>query len=181
MYFSHEVFLFLWKYVEMNYQKIIQSKIFLNFAEVSEQIARWKNSREKIVFTNGCFDLVHRGHIESLAISAGKGSKLIIGLNTDSSVTLLKGAGRPLIDQESRAFMLAALTFVDAVVLFEEETPYGLIKNILPDVLVKGNDYKIEEIAGHDVVLANGGEVQAIDLLPGYSTSSLISKIKLLK
>ena len=166
---------------KMGNQENIQSKIFHDFDSVSGIISEWKKNKEKIVFTNGCFDLIHRGHIESLALSADKGTKCIVGLNTDRSVALLKGDDRPLIDQYSRAYTLAAISFIDAVILFDEETPYELIKKVLPDVLIKGSDYEIEEIAGFDVVLANGGEVARIELVPGFSTSSLIRKIKQLK
>ncbi len=164
----------------MDYLKSIQKKIFSSAEEALKLVRAWKKEGEKIVFTNGCFDLIHPGHIELLAASASKGSKLIVGLNSDTSVRLLKGEGRPLLDQESRAVVLGALSFVDATIIFEEETPYNLIKDVMPDVLIKGSDYRIEEIAGHDVVLDNGGEVLTIDLVPGYSTSSLINKIKLL-
>ena len=131
-----------------------------------------------MVFTNGCFDLVHRGHIDSLVKAAELGDRLIVGLNSDQSVKLLKGEKRPLVDQQSRAVLLASLLMVDAVVLFDEETPYDLIRSIQPDVLVKGSEYQIEEIAGSDIVLASGGRVERIDLTEGFSTSDLIQKIK---
>lgn len=138
----------------------------------------WKTSNQKLVFTNGCFDLLHRGHIDSLLKSAALGDKLIVGLNTDRSVKQLKGSKRPLMDEQARALMLAALQMVDAVILFDEETPYDLIKFVQPDVLVKGNEYAIEEIAGYDIVLARGGTVETIELTKGYSTSALIQQIK---
>lgn len=131
-----------------------------------------------MVFTNGCFDLLHRGHVDSLSKAAVFGDKLVVGLNSDTSVKFLKGKNRPLIDQQSRAILLAALIMVDAVVIFEEDTPYELIKSILPDVLVKGSEYLLEEIAGYDIVLAEGGRVERVDLTEGFSTSSLIEKIK---
>ena len=130
-----------------------------------------------MVFTNGCFDLVHRGHIDSLSKAAALGDRLIVGLNSDVSVKILKGQNRPLIDQNSRAILVASLFMVDAVILFNEETPYELIKAIIPDVLVKGSEYQIEEIAGFDVVLAAGGQVERIELTEGFSTSDLIQKI----
>jgi rfaE bifunctional protein nucleotidyltransferase chain/domain len=156
----------------------ITGKIHHSFDDFFETLKSWKTTNQKLVFTNGCFDLVHRGHIDSLVKSAKFGDKLIIGLNTDHSVKLLKGETRPLVDEESRAILMASLQMVDAVVLFDEETPYELIKAIQPDVLVKGNEYSIEEIAGHDVVLARGGKVERIELTDGFSTSALIEKIK---
>ena len=158
--------------------EIIQSKIFENALAFIPVLNRWKQDGSKMVFTNGCFDLIHRGHIDSLAKAATLGNRLIVGLNSDSSVKLLKGENRPLIDQQSRAVLLASLLMVDAVVIFDEETPYELIRNIQPDVLVKGTEYQIEEIAGSDIVLAKGGTVERIDLTEGFSTSELIVKIK---
>jgi rfaE bifunctional protein nucleotidyltransferase chain/domain len=164
--------------INMSHLKKIQTKIFSNFTQLKEPLQVWKDNGETIVFTNGCFDVVHRGHIEFLIKAADKGTKLILGLNTDKSVTLLKGKSRPLVDQESRAILLASLYFVDAVILFPEETPYKLISQVLPDYLLKGSDYSIEEIAGFDVVLNCGGKVETIDLVPGFSSSSLIKKLK---
>jgi len=161
----------------MEVSKIIQSKIFENFQDFKAVLDQWKIAGQTIVFTNGCFDLVHRGHIDSLAKAADFGDRLIVGLNSDISVRLLKGENRPLIDQQSRAVMLASLLMVDAVILFSDETPYELIRSILPDVLVKGAEYRIEEIAGFDVVLASGGRVERIGLTQGFSTSDLIQKI----
>ena len=137
----------------------------------------WKTHNYKLVFTNGCFDILHRGHVDSLIKSAAFGDKLIVGLNSDASVKLLKGPDRPIFDQQSRAYLLASLQMVDAVILFDEETPYELIGKIQPDVLVKGSEYKIEEIAGYDIVLAKGGTVERIELTPGFSTSEIIRKI----
>ena len=139
-------------------------------------ISIWRAEGKKIVFTNGCFDLLHLGHIDYLAKAADLGGILIIGLNTDNSVRILKGKGRPINNNHSRATLLAALSFVDAVTLFDEETPYNLISSIEPDILVKGSDYKIEEIAGHEIVQAKGGKVITIDLLPGYSTTLIEDK-----
>jgi len=161
----------------MEVSKIIQSKIFENFQDFKAVLDQWKIAGQTIVFTNGCFDLVHRGHIDSLAKAADFGDRLIVGLNSDVSVRLLKGENRPLIDQQSRAVLLASLLMVDAVILFSDETPYELIRSILPDVLVKGAEYRIEEIAGFDVVLASGGRVERIGLTEGFSTSDLIQKI----
>ena len=138
----------------------------------------WRFKDQKIVFTNGCFDLLHLGHIDYLAKAADLGQKLIVGLNSDNSTSSLKGPTRPITDQISRAHLLASLLFVDAVVLFDESTPYELIKAIKPDVLVKGADYTIDKIVGSDVVLANGGEVKTIEYIAGYSTSAIEQKIR---
>jgi len=162
----------------MNHSGIIRSKIFENVQSFGLVLSKWKQAGDLIVFTNGCFDLVHRGHIDSLVKSAAFGNRLIVGLNSDVSVKLLKGENRPLIDQQSRAILLASLLMVDAVVIFNEETPYELIRMIQPDVLVKGSEYKVEEIAGFDIVLASGGRVERIELTEGFSTSDLIRKIK---
>jgi D-glycero-beta-D-manno-heptose 1-phosphate adenylyltransferase len=163
---------------QMTLSEIIRTKIFTEVQLFIPILNRWKKADETVVFTNGCFDLVHRGHIDSLAKAADLGDRLIVGLNSDVSVKLLKGENRPLIDQQSRAILLASLLMVDAVVIFNEETPYELIKNIVPDILVKGTEYKIEEIAGFDIVLAAGGKVERIELTEGFSTSDLIKKIK---
>lgn len=132
---------------------------------------------KRIVFTNGCFDLLHAGHTDYLARAADLGDKLIVGLNTDSSVKRLKGSSRPVNDQDARAMVLASLSLVDSVILFEEDTPASLIGKVMPDVLVKGGDYGTDEIAGADQVRANGGSVVSIPLLKGYSTSGIIEKI----
>ena len=158
--------------------EIIHSKIFESDASFIPVLNQWKLAGEKVVFTNGCFDLLHRGHIDSLAKAAAFGDRLVVGLNSDVSVKLLKGENRPLIDQHSRAMLLASLLMVDAVILFDEETPYDLIRSIVPDVLVKGTEYEVEEIAGFDVVLAHGGRVERIELTEGFSTTDLIQKIK---
>jgi rfaE bifunctional protein nucleotidyltransferase chain/domain len=156
----------------------IQSKIFPQANDdLSRLVAYWNFKNQKIVFTNGCFDILHRGHIDYLAKAADLGNVLLIGLNTDASVSRLKGAGRPVQDQEGRALILAALSFVNAVVLFDEDTPYELIKFVQPDVLVKGSDYKTEDIVGADIVIAKGGEVQTLDFLEGYSTTGIIQRL----
>ena len=142
------------------------------------QISVWKGEGKKVVFTNGVFDLLHIGHITYLAKAAELGDKLIIGLNSDASVKRIKGDDRPVNDQNSRAMLLAALFFVDAVVVFEEDTPQQLITALLPDILVKGADYAIENIVGAKEVLANGGEVKTINFVDGYSSTSIIQKIK---
>jgi rfaE bifunctional protein nucleotidyltransferase chain/domain len=162
----------------MQHLQSIQSKIFLQANDdLSRQVAYWNFKNQKIVFTNGCFDILHRGHIDYLAKAADLGHVLVIGLNTDASVSRLKGEGRPVQDQDSRALTLATLSFVKAVVLFDEDTPYELIKAVQPDVLVKGSDYKTDDIVGADIVIAKGGDVQTLDFLEGYSTSRIIRRL----
>ncbi len=146
--------------------------------EIAEVVKRWKDNGDVIVFTNGCFDIVHRGHIDYLSKASGLGSRLIIGLNSDSSVKRLKGHERPYQDELSRALILASMFFVDAVVLFGEDTPYNLIRRILPDVLVKGSDYRADDIVGYDIVTESGGKVATIEFLEGYSTSGIVSAIR---
>lgn len=162
----------------MTPSEIIQSKIFTDARSFALILKEWRQAGDEVVFTNGCFDLVHRGHIDSLAKAAEFGNRLIVGLNSDVSVKLLKGENRPLIDQQSRAILLASLLMVDAVIMFDEITPYELIKDVMPDVLVKGSEYQIEEIAGFDIVLASGGKVERIELTEGFSTTDLIKKLK---
>ena len=159
-----------------NLQNII-SKIFA-LSDLKIQSDKWKQDGDKIVFTNGCFDLVHRGHVEVLANTADLGDRLIIGLNSDVSIQKIKGKNRPIIDENSRAILLASLQFVDAIVLFSEDTPKQLIETIVPNVLAKGGDYKVEEIAGHEVVLQNGGEVILVPFIDGFSTTNIVDKIK---
>lgn len=157
--------------------KQIQQKI-LSDSNFITTINKWKLDKEVIVFTNGCFDLMHPGHIIYLANAAELGTKLVIGINTDNSVKKLKGKNRPILNQDARALIIASLSFVDAVIFFDEDTPLKLIEKILPDLLVKGKDYKEQEIVGYDVVTKNGGKVVTIDLVPGYSTSLIEQKIK---
>jgi len=154
------------------------SKIFTDFKTFEPTLKRWKSNNEAIVFTNGCFDIIHHGHVDSLQKSAAFGTKLIVGLNSDKSVEILKGRNRPIFNEEARATILAAFAFVDAIIVFKEETPARLIADINPNVLVKGKEYAIHEIAGHETVLANGGKVETLELVPGASTSDLIVKIK---
>jgi D-beta-D-heptose 7-phosphate kinase/D-beta-D-heptose 1-phosphate adenosyltransferase len=158
----------------------INSKIFPDFNSFENTLKSWRKDNETIVFTNGCFDIVHHGHVDSLVKSAEMGTRLIVGLNSDKSVEILKGRNRPILSAESRAIVLAAFCFVDAVIIFTEETPADLIAQILPDILVKGKQYEIHEIAGHETVLANGGKVETLDLVPGISTTDIIDKIKTL-
>ena len=143
-----------------------------------ETVNQWEADNETIVFTNGCFDIVHRGHIDYLSKAKDKGSKLILGLNTDASVQRLKGPQRPVVDEQSRAILMGALQFIDLVVLFDEDTPYELIKALQPDVLVKGSDYNAEDIVGYDILMAKGGKVETIDFVEGFSTTSIVEKIK---
>lgn len=138
----------------------------------------WRLLEKKIVFTNGCFDLLHLGHIDYLSKAADMGDKLIIGLNSDASTSALKGEGRPITDQVSRSVILASLSFVDAVVIFDDPDPLNLIKLIRPDILVKGADYSIEEIVGADFVSEFGGSVKTIQYLSGYSTTLIEQKIR---
>jgi rfaE bifunctional protein nucleotidyltransferase chain/domain len=156
----------------------ITEKIFLSQQDLAPLLNTWKNQNRKIVFTNGCFDILHRGHADYLARASSLGDLLIIGLNADQSVRKLKGNSRPIMDEYSRAFMLASFMFVDAVILFDEDTPLNLIRFIQPDILVKGSDYDKKEIVGADIVEAKGGTVATIDFIPGFSTSSIINKIK---
>jgi D-beta-D-heptose 7-phosphate kinase/D-beta-D-heptose 1-phosphate adenosyltransferase len=158
----------------------VRSKIFPTFKSFNSVLQSWKDNNETIVFTNGCFDIIHHGHVDSLIKSAELGTKLIVGLNADSSVTLIKGEKRPIFSEEARAIILAAFSFVDAVIIFKHETPAKLIAKILPDVLAKGEEYEIHEIAGHKIVLQNGGTVKTLKLVSDISTSEVISRIKAL-
>lgn len=159
----------------MNHLEKIQNKI-LNKDNLAEWVAECRAKGSKIVFSNGCFDILHRGHVEYLAKAADFGDEMLIGLNTDASVKRLKGPSRPINDEYARAIVLAGLEFISAVVLFDEDTPYNLIKAVQPDVLVKGSDYKPEDIVGYDIVTAKGGRVETIDFVDGYSTTRTIEK-----
>lgn len=149
--------------------------------QAKEQVNIWKQAGDKVVFTNGCFDLVHLGHVDYLEKARSLGDKLVLGLNSDSSVTGYKGPERPLQDEQSRARVLAAMQFVDLVVLFDEETPFALISELVPDTLVKGSDYLTDNIVGADVVKKAGGDVKTIDFVTGYSTTRIVEKIKRIK
>ena len=149
----------------MDYLPFIEKKIAYTAKEAENTLSLWRFKDDKIVFTNGCFDILHRGHIEYLAKAASLGTKLVIGLNTDASVKRLKGDSRPINDENARALLLASLVFVDKVILFDTDTPRDLIDFVQPDVLVKGGDYKPEEIV-------------TLDFVEGYSTTSLIEKMK---
>lgn len=161
----------------MRKAEIIAEKIF-TLPALLKKIGQWRFLSKTLVFTNGCFDILHRGHIYSLSAAAKEGDLLIVGVNADDSVTKLKGVNRPVNDQQSRALILASLIMVDAVIIFEEDTPLELIKEIKPDVLVKGGDYPIEQIAGAKEVIAAGGRVVLNPILEGFSTTSVINKTK---
>ena len=158
-------------------EKALLDKI-TDIAALKGRISQWHSEGKKVVFTNGVFDLLHIGHITYMAKAADLGDKLIIGLNSDASVKRIKGDDRPVNDQNSRAALLAALFFVDAIVVFEEDTPINLITALMPDILVKGADYSIDNIVGAKEVMANGGEVKTIDFVDGYSSTSIIQKIR---
>ncbi|OZI09152.1 D-glycero-beta-D-manno-heptose 1-phosphate adenylyltransferase [Siphonobacter sp. BAB-5385] len=147
-------------------------------AEAIPQLVEWKTSGQRIVFTNGCFDIVHLGHVDYLEKARNLGDRLVLGLNTDASVSRIKGPLRPVVNEYARARLMASLAFVDTVILFDEPTPKELIESINPDILVKGDDYTVETIVGSDFVLGNGGEVKTVPLVQGFSTSALIEKIK---
>lgn len=156
------------------------SKI-LSLSEAIQKTSEWRSKNTKTVFSNGCFDILHAGHVDYLEKAKKKGDYLVVGLNTDQSVSRIKGADRPIVNEISRSRVLAALEFVDAVVLFDEDTPYNLIKALSPDILVKGKDYEISNIVGADYVLQNGGKVETIELTEGLSTTNVINKIMNLK
>jgi rfaE bifunctional protein nucleotidyltransferase chain/domain len=161
----------------MNQPQVIQSKIY-SPKEIIFQVNRWKLLNRTISFTNGCFDILHPGHIASLSDAAREGNFLVVGLNSDSSAKRLKGEGRPVMDENSRALMLASLLMVDAVVIFEEDTPLELIELVRPDVLIKGGDYTMEQIVGANEVMAYGGRVVINPIIPGFSSTGIIGKIR---
>jgi rfaE bifunctional protein nucleotidyltransferase chain/domain len=146
--------------------------------QLVDQSKKWKETGKKVVFTNGCFDILHRGHLQILTTSASFGDVLVVGINTDASVKRLKGPLRPVNDEAFRSIMLASLRYVDAVVLFDEPTPLSLIEDIMPDVLVKGGDYTVNQIVGAEEVLQNGGKVEIVPIVKGYSTTKLIESIQ---
>lgn len=157
--------------------KQLASKI-KDWAGAKEKVDQWKANGDAIVFTNGCFDILHPGHVDYLFAAKSLGDKLVIGLNSDSSVRDLKGAQRPIQDELARAAIMAALSCTDLIVVFTEDTPLELITLLKPNILVKGGDYKVEEIVGYQLVIDNGGKVCTLDFLPGYSTSAIEKKIK---
>ena len=152
--------------------KIISSKL------ITDKVNIWKNNKQKIVFTNGCFDIIHLGHIELLAKSADLGNRLIIGINSDSSIKSLKGEARPILGENSRAIIIAALNFVDAVVVFKEITPIAIIKKIQPEIIVKGGDYKEDDVVGKDFISKYGGKVIILPLTKGFSTTNILNNIE---
>jgi rfaE bifunctional protein nucleotidyltransferase chain/domain len=155
----------------------IENKIY-TLPELLKIVAVWKNLNKTIAFTNGCFDILHEGHIYSIAQAAKEADYLIVGVNSDASIKKLKGEKRPIHQQNSRALLLANLMLVDAVIIFDDDTPLQLIKQILPNVLVKGGDYTIEQIVGAKEVIANGGNVVINKIIQGYSTTGIIEKIQ---
>ena len=152
--------------------------MFLEEKNLEAWLQDLRQTMEKLVFTNGCFDILHAGHVDYLQKACQLGDALLVGLNNDESVRKLKGDSRPIVDEKARAMVLAALEAVDAVVLFKEETPGRLIDQVQPDVLVKGGDYLAEEIVGYQTVIATGGTVKVLPFLEGHSTTSIIKKIK---
>ncbi len=161
----------------MNPSDQIQKKI-VSLPQALQTVGQWRAKKESTAFTNGVFDILHQGHIFSLSQAANEADHLIVGLNSDRSVKKLKGDSRPVNNQDSRVIVLASLLMVDLVIIFDEDTPLELIRSILPDVLVKGGDYKVDEIAGAKEVIANGGRVVINPILPGYSTTGIIQNMK---
>jgi rfaE bifunctional protein nucleotidyltransferase chain/domain len=161
----------------MSFHNQLKEKV-VSQDQALKELKAWREKNKKIIFTNGCFDIIHPGHIDYLSQARDLGDILVLGLNTDQSVRRLnKGSNRPINDERTRAYVLAGLASVDLIVFFDEETPYNLIKLLQPNVLVKGKDYEVEKIIGFDILKENGGEVITIPFLEGYSTSSLIKKI----
>jgi len=163
----------------MNQPQVIQSKIY-SPKEIVFQVNRWKLLSRTVSFTNGCFDILHPGHIASLSDAARAADFLVVGLNSDDSARRLKGEGRPVMDENSRALMLASLLMIDAVIIFDEDTPLELIELVRPDVLIKGGDYTLEQIVGAKEVMAYGGRVLINPIVPGFSSTGIIGKIRAL-
>jgi len=162
----------------MDWLSLIKDKIYNDREVLASTVQNWKEFNDRVVFTNGCFDILHLGHMDYLAKAAELGDRLIIGVNTDRSVEELKGENRPIINEDTRLFKLASLVFVDAVILFNEDTPLNLINGLKPDVLVKGGDYTQDTIVGAELVKSLGGDVVIVPFLEGHSTSSIIDRIK---
>lgn len=162
--------------MSQSFQKITNKIQGWNNAQ--RRVRQWQEAGNNVVFTNGCFDLLHYGHIKYLAEAADLGDKLVVALNAPSSIQRLKGAHRPIKDRESRLHLMASLAYVDLVVEFEQDTPLELIKILLPDILVKGGDWTIEQIIGSDEVIANGGIAQSLSFVEGYSTTAIETKIR---
>ena len=161
----------------MKRSDVIPEKI-LTLPDAMQKVQQWRKQKKSIAFTNGVFDIIHPGHIFSISQAANEADYLIVGLNSDKSVKNLKGDSRPVNHQDSRALVLASLLLVDMVIIFETTTPLELIQSILPDVLVKGGDYKPEDIAGYKEVIANGGKVVINPIIPGFSTTGIINSMK---
>ena len=155
---------------------IIQQKIY-SIEGLIKEVGRWKFMKKQVAFTNGCFDILHEGHIFSLSQAAKEGDYLIVGINADASTRRLKGPSRPVNNEHSRSLLIASLIMVDAVVIFEEDTPLQLIKALMPDTIVKGGDYTVEQIVGAKEVIANGGRVVINPIVQGFSTTGIIEKI----
>jgi rfaE bifunctional protein nucleotidyltransferase chain/domain len=160
----------------MTFFSTIESKIQTE-AQLEQTLSQWRAAGDKVVFTNGCFDLLHFGHLHYLADARDLGDRLVVGLNSAASVRRLKGPTRPINDELTRTHLLAALSMVDAIVVFEGDTPLELIKLVQPEILVKGGDWKPEQIVGADVVLARGGQVLSLPFVEGYSTTNIEQKI----
>jgi len=156
--------------------EVLKQKM-MTWDQIAQQSEQWHKNGMKVVFTNGCFDILHYGHIDLLSGAADLGDHLVIGLNSDSSVRTLKGPDRPVNDENTRAIILAAMEFVSAVVVFDNPTPLELIQVVKPDILVKGGDYDVRSVVGYDFLSENGGEVRILPFVEGYSTTSLIKKI----
>lgn len=150
----------------------------LSLSALLDLLPQWRAAGQRIVFTNGCFDLMHPGHVEYLEAARAQGERLVIGLNSDRSVRALKGATRPILPEAARARLLAALAAIDAVVIFDEDTPAALIEQVRPEVLAKGADYQIHEVVGADFVQSYGGQVALIEFVEGYSTSDIVRRIR---
>jgi len=155
----------------------IKNKIANEMSDAQSTVNAWVSNNEKIVFTNGCFDLLHIGHIKYLQEARSLGDRLVVAINSDASVKRLKGASRPIKDEENRLYCMAALSMVDLVVLFEDDTPIDVIKSLNPNVLVKGGDWSIDQIVGSEYVLARGGSVQSLKFIDGQSTTSFVQKL----
>lgn len=161
----------------MSFHQQLKNKL-LSKEQALEKIRSLRQEKKKVVFTNGCFDILHPGHVDYLSQARDLGDFLVLGLNTDNSVRQLnKAPNRPVNNEQTRAMVLAGLASIDAIVVFDEVTPYELISHLKPDVLVKGDDYAVEKIVGYDIVKANGGEVVTIPFLQGFSTTGMIRKI----
>ncbi|MBL0023707.1 MAG: D-glycero-beta-D-manno-heptose 1-phosphate adenylyltransferase [Saprospiraceae bacterium] len=158
--------------------KSLKQKVYSHHTKALDMIQQWKKEGKKIVFTNGCFDIIHVGHVLYLESARSLGDILIVGINSDISVRKLKGLSRPINDELSRSYVLASLASVDAAIIFEEDDPLNVIKSICPDVLVKGGDWKPDQIIGGDFVTSQGGEVHSLPFVDGYSTTSIENKIK---